>query len=215
MPARRALVVWGGWDGHEPEQGAAVVAGLLREDGFEVRVEADIEAFADPAIAGCSLIVPVITRARISVAALANLVAAVQGGAGLAGYHGGLVASFREPFAFHFMCGGQLVGHPGGIIRYRVSVTQPDDPVMAGIGDFDYVSEQYYLHVDPAVQVLATTTFTGAHAPWTQGVVMPVAWKKRYGAGRVFYSALGHVAAELERPQPRAMLRRGLLWAAR
>jgi len=111
--------------------------------------------------------------------------------------------------------GGQFVAHPGNIIDYRVNVTRPDDPVMAGIEDFDYRSEQYYLHVDPAIEVLATTTFSGAHAPWVEGVVMPVVWKHRYGRGRVFYSSLGHVAAEFAVPEMRTILKRGLLWAAR
>ena len=83
------------------------------------------------------------------------------------------------------------------------------------MGDFDYHSEQYYLHVDPGIEVLATTTFDGTHAPWTKGTVMPVVWKHRYGAGRVFYSALGHNAAELDHPQAQTILRRGLSWAAR
>jgi type 1 glutamine amidotransferase len=86
---------------------------------------------------------------------------------------------------------------------------------MKGIGDFDYRSEQYYMHVDPSNEVLATTTFTGEHAPWIDGVVMPVAWKRRHGKGRVFYSALGHVASEFQVPQMRKILERGMLWAAR
>ena len=69
---------------------------------------------------------------------------------------------------------------------------------MAGIDDFDYRSEQYYMHVDPSNQVLATTTFSGDHAPWIDGVVMPVVWKRRHGKGRVFYSSLGHVASEFD-----------------
>jgi type 1 glutamine amidotransferase len=212
---RKALIVWGGWAGHEPEQGAAILAELLRGEGFEVEVSADIAAFGDPAVHDASLVVPIVTRATIDAAPLANLVEAVKGGAGLAGYHGGLAASFRDAVAFHFMCGSQWVAHPGNIIPYRVNVTRPDDPIMAGIGDFDYLSEQYYLHVDPAIEVLATTTFSGEHAPWVEGVIMPVVYKKRFGQGRVFYSALGHVARELEHPAGREILRRGLLWAAR
>jgi uncharacterized protein len=96
-----------------------------------------------------------------------------------------------------------------------VNVARPDDPVMAGIEDFDYQSEQYYMHVDPSNEVLATTTFSGEHAYWIKGVVMPVVWKRRHGEGRVFYSSLGHAAAELEIPQMRTILRRGMNWAAR
>ena len=72
---------------------------------------------------------------------------------------------------------------------------------MQGITDFDYPSEQYYMHVDPANEVLATTTFSGEHAPWIEGVVMPVVWKRRYGEGRVFYL--------LARPSRRRVRRAG------
>jgi type 1 glutamine amidotransferase len=123
--------------------------------------------------------------------------------------------AFRHATEYQFMCGGQWVAHPGNIIDYRVDVSRPDDPIMAGIESFDYRSEQYYMHVDPAIEVLATTTFSGAHAWWIEGVVMPVVWKHRYGKGRVFYSSLGHVAAEFVVPEMRTILQRGLLWAAR
>ena len=85
----------------------------------------------------------------------------------------------------------------------------------AGLSDFDYRSEQYYMHVDPSNEVLATTTFSGDHAEWIAGVVMPVAWKRRHGLGRVFYSSLGHVSAEFQVPQMRTIFERGMLWAAR
>ena len=212
---REAMIVWGGWAGHEPEAGANAVRGLLEAEGFTVRVETSTRAFADPAIAELSLIVPIITMARIEKDELANLERAVRGGVGLGGYHGGMGDAFREAPDYQFMVGGQWVAHPGNVIDYRVNVTRPDDPVMAGIGDFDYRSEQYYMHVDPANEVLATTTFNGDHAAWIDGVVMPVVWKRKHGEGRVFYSSLGHVAKEFEVPQMRTILQRGLAWAAR
>ncbi len=212
---REAMIVWGGWSNHEPEQGAHIVAGMLEAEGFKVRIENTTEAFADPAIAEMSLIVPIYTMSKIEKEELDNLEKAVRGGVGLAGYHGGMCDAFRDAVAYQFMCGGQWVAHPGNIIDYRVNIARRDDPIMQGIDDFDYQSEQYYMHVDPAIEVLATTTFSGEHAPWTAGVVMPVVWKHRYGEGRVFYSSLGHVAKEFEVPEMRTILKRGLLWAAR
>lgn len=212
---KKALIVWGGWAGHEPEAGANVVAGLLRGSGFEVRLENTTEAFADPALADLHLIVPIFTMSKIGKDEAANLSAAVEGGVGLGGYHGGMGDAFRETVEYQFMVGGQWVAHPGNIIDYRVEVTRPDDPIMAGIEGFAYRSEQYYMHVDPSNEVLATTTFNGRHAAWIEGVVMPVVWKRRHGRGRVFYSSLGHVAAEFEVPEMRTILHRGLLWAAR
>lgn len=212
---REAMIVWGGWMGHEPDQAAKIVSDMLTEQGFKVRVETSTKAFADPAIADLSLIVPIITMSKIEKDELANLTSAVREGVGLAGFHGGMCDAFRDAVDYQFMTGGQWVAHPGNVIDFRVNIARPDDPVMQGIGDFDYRSEQYYMHVDPSNEVLATTTFTGEHAPWIDGVVMPVAWKRRHGKGRVFYSALGHVASEFQVPQMRTILERGMLWAAR
>ena len=191
---RTAMIVWGGWAGHDPDLCASMIREWLKAEGFEVRVETETASFLDPAIRDYSLIIPIYTMAKIEKAEAKALCDAVD---------------------YQFMCGGQWVAHPGNIIDYTVEVTKPDDPVMAGISDFEYRSEQYYMHVDPAIEVLATTTFSGEHAPWTKGVVMPVVWKKRFGAGRVFYSSLGHRAYELDVPEVRTMMTRGMLWAAR
>jgi uncharacterized protein len=210
-----ALIVWGGWSGHEPEQCAAIVAGMLEDEGFNVSVETSTRTFADPGLADLSLIVPIYTMSKIEKDEVANLSGAVRGGVGLAGFHGGMGDAFREAVEYQFMCGGQWVAHPGNIIDYRVNVARPEDPIMRGIEDFDYRSEQYYMHVDPSNEVLATTTFSGEHAPWIEGVVMPVVWKRRHGRGRVFYSSLGHVAKEFDVPEMRTILQRGMVWAAK
>jgi type 1 glutamine amidotransferase len=212
---REALIVWGGWSGHEPERCAGIVAGMLESEGFEVRVESKNEAFADPGLDRISLVVPIVTASKLEKNQLDNLTQAVREGVGLAGFHGGMCDAFREATEYQFMCGGQWVAHPGNIIDYRVNVVRRDDPIVQGIEDFDYRSEQYYMHVDPSNEVLATTTFSGEHAHWIEGVVMPVVWKRRYGKGRVFYSSLGHVSSEFEVPQMRTILQRGMVWAAR
>lgn len=209
-------MVWGGWSGHEPQQCVEIFAPLLKEAGFEVRISDTLDVYLEKAyLDSLSLIVPVWTMGTIEKPQLAGLLAAIAGGVGLGGWHGGMGDSFRQETEYQFMVGGQWVAHPGNIIDYRVNITRPDDPIVAGLGDFAMHSEQYYLHVDPANEVLATTTFTGEHAPWIDGTVMPVVWKRRYGAGRVFYSSLGHVARDFDVPEARELTRRGLLWAAR
>lgn len=211
---RRALIVWGGWPGHFPQEGASVVAAMLTEDGFAVTVTPDYGAFADSS--AFDLVVPVITNDQIAPALVDDLSDAVRGGTGLAGYHGGLAASFHGSVRFHYLCGVHWVAHPGNMeARYRVTVTRPQDPLMQGIADFDYQSEQYYLLYDPSIEVLATTTFSGAHDPVSRGVTMPVVVKRHFGAGRVFYTALGHTPDELTHPAARLILQRGLNWAAR
>ncbi len=212
---RKAMIVWGGWAGHDPDLCASMIRGWLKKEGFDVRVETATSAFADPAIHDLSLIVPIYTMSKIEKDEVANLTKAVENGVGLGGYHGGMGDAFRESVDYQFMVGGQWVAHPGNVIDYRVNITRRDDPIMAGIDDFPYHSEQYYMHVDPSNEVLATTTFSGEYAPWIEGVVMPVVWKRQHGRGRVFYSALGHVAKEFDVPEMRTILKRGLLWAAR
>ncbi|MFS8145965.1 hypothetical protein ATY78_24030 [Rhizobium sp. R635] len=212
---KKAIIVWGGWQGHEPEQCAGIVGNLLREDGFAVEVTGDLGIFASPQLAKADLLVPVITGEALEKAHAEALVEAVRGGLGLAGHHGALATSFKESAAFRYVSGVTWVAHPGNIIDFRVGVTRQDDPVMEGIPDFDYRSEQYYLHYDPSVEILATTTFTGAYDPAARNVVMPVVFKRHFGAGRIFYSALGHVAAEFDHPYMPLILRRGLAWAAR
>jgi type 1 glutamine amidotransferase len=212
---REAMIVWGGWPGHDPDLCASMIRGWLKAEGFAVRIETTTEVFLDPAIKKLSLIIPIYTMSKIEKPEALALCDAVKSGVGLAGHHGGMGDAFRDNVDYQFMCGGQWVAHPGNIIDYKVDVTRPDDAVMAGIGSFEHRSEQYYMHVDPAIEVLATTTFNADHAPWIDGVVMPVVWKKRFGEGRVFYSSLGHRAYELDVPEIRTLMTRGMLWAAR
>jgi type 1 glutamine amidotransferase len=212
---KSALIVYGGWSGHDPEECAAIYRRWLHEDGFSVRTATETSAFADPSIHDLSLIVPIFTMSKIEKEEVENLTKAVEGGVGLAGHHGGMSDAFRDAVDYQFMVGGQWVAHPGNIIDYTVDVADPMDPITAGIKAFPYTSEQYYMHVDPSNHVLATTTFSGEHAPWIEGVKMPVAWKRMHGKGRVFHSTLGHQAKEFENLEMATMLRRGVNWAAR
>jgi hypothetical protein len=152
---------------------------------------------------------------EISGPQMMGLLNAVKSGVGVGGWHGGMGDSFRSNTPYQFMVGGQFVDHPGGLVDYVVNIVKPDDPITAGIPDFKMHSEQYYMHVDPSNEVLATTTFTGDHVPWVAGCVMPSIWKRRWGEGRVFYCAPGHVASDFDIPELREIVKRGLLWASR
>ena len=211
----KALIAWGGWPGHEPEQCAGIVKEMLLSEGFDVTVEEGAQGFDRHNLQSLDLIVPIITQETIEKETVKKLADAIEAGVGLGGFHGGMGDSFRSEVDYQFMVGGQWVAHPGDIIDYTVNITRPDDPLMEGITDFAYRSEQYYMHVDPSNEVLAETTFTGEHAYWIDGTKMPVVWRRMYGKGRVFYSALGHVAAEFDVPQMKTILQRGLVWAAR
>ena len=213
---KKALFVWGGWEGHEPKQCVDIFAPWLEKQGFEVEISDTLDCYLDvEKLKSLDLIVQVFTMASITGEQERGLLEAVKSGVGLAGWHGGLADSFRSNTEYQFMVGGQWVAHPGGVIDYEVNITDHEDPITAGLSDFAMHSEQYYMHVDPINEVLATTTFSGEHAPWIDGVVMPVVWKKMYGKGRVFYTSLGHVAKDFDVPQARTIVRRGMLLAAR
>ena len=213
---KKVLMVWGGWDGHEPKQCVDIFVPFLREQDYDVEIADTLDVYLDSAkMNALSLVVPVWTMGTITREQEAGLLGAVKSGVGIAGWHGGMADSFRNNTEYQFMVGGQWVAHPGGVIDYEVHIINHTDPITAGLQDFKMHSEQYYMHADPSNEVLATTTFGGEHAFWVQGTVMPVVWKRKWGAGRVFYSSVGHVAKDFSVPEARAIVQRGMLWASR
>jgi uncharacterized protein len=212
----KALLVWGGWEGHEPEKCARIFAPLLEAEGYEVEIRDTLDAYLETdKMRQYDLISQVFTMSTITKEQESCLLETIKNGTGFAGWHGGMADAFRNNTEYQFMVGGQWVAHPGNIIDYEVNITNHDDPITAGLGDFKMHTEQYYMHIDPANEVLATTTFSGEYAPWIDGVVMPVVWKKRYGKGKIFYCSLGHNAVDFDVPEAKEITRRGLLWAAR
>jgi uncharacterized protein len=210
------LFVWGGWEGHAPKQSVDVFVPLMRSEGFEVEISDSLDAYLNAdRMRSYDLICQAWTMGSITDEQVQGLLSAIESGVGFAGWHGGIADSFRSCCDYQFMVGGQWVAHPGNIIDYRVNITNHNDPITAGLSDFDMHSEQYYLHTDPSNEVLATTTFSGEYTPWIEGTVMPVVWKRRWGAGRVFYCSLGHTPSDFEVYEAREIIRRGLLWAAR
>ena len=209
-------MVWGGWEGHEPKQCADIFAPILREKGFDVEVSDTLDSYLNKEkMMGLSLVVPIWTMGVITKEQEAGLLQAVKSGVGIAGWHGGMADSFRNSTEYQWMVGGQWVAHPGNIIDYEVNIIDHEDPITAGLKDFKMHSEQYYMHVDPSNEVLATTTFNGEIAPWIAGTVMPVVWKRMYGQGRVSYCSLGHVAKDFDVPEAKEIVVRGMMWAAR
>lgn len=216
MPQARVLMVYGGWNGHQPKECVDIFAPLLQEAGLEVILSDTMDSYLDADLMGSvSLVVPCWTMGDIDGDQERGLLRAVDGGVGLGGWHGGMCDAFRNNCGYQMMTGGQFVGHPDGVKDYTVDISAPEDPVVRGLDDFRMHSEQYYMHVDPGNEVLATTTFDARSAPWVNGTVMPVVWKRIWGEGRVFFSSLGHVAADFEVPEAREIQRRGLLWSAR
>jgi len=216
--SKRALIVSGGWDGHEPEKVSYFFGELLKASDFEVEQSYTLDRFAKGDLNSFNLIVPIWTMGEITNEQLNPVVEAVLGGVGMAGCHGGMCDSFRAATEWQFMTGSQWVAHPGNDgVKYTVNITDRTHEITSGLPDFEVVSEQYYLHVDPGVRVLATCDFptAGADGPHTENPCkMPTVYTKMYGKGRVFYNALGHRASDLEAEVPKELMRRGFHWAA-
>ena len=215
LKGKKVLFVYGGWEGHDPVPTRDIFVPWIRSEGAEVVVSDNLDVYTDSTLMNSlDLVVQIWTMGTITGKQEEGLLTAVKRGVGLAGWHGGIGDAFRNNTEFQFMVGGQWVAHPGGVIRYDVNITDHEDKITKGLKDFHMNSEQYYLHVDPNLKVLATTTFSGDHAPWIDGAVIPVVWKKMYGKGRVFYSSLGHVAKDFEVPEALEIMQRGIRWAA-
>ena len=215
---RQALIVYGGWEGHDPKGVAEVFADILTKEDFSVTLSDTLDSFLED-LSQYDLIVPVWTMGTLSDKAEHNVCKAVRKGAGIAGCHGGMCDAFRNNTTWQFMTGSQWVAHPGNSdVEYRVNIKDiPNEPIIEGIKDFSVKSEQYYIHVDPAVMVLATTTFPiaeGEHSPNGE-VAVPVVYTKLWGKGRVFYNSLGHNGKIFDIPEARELMRRGFLYAAR
>ena len=216
LQGKAVLFVYGGWEGHQPEACRDLFVPWLQEAGATVIESKTLDVYADSILmAGIDLIVQIWTMGEISADQLHGLLNAVESGTGFAGWHGGIIDAFRGSLEYDLLTGAQFLTHPGGEIPYSVHITDPRDPVMAGIHDFDVVTEQYYLLTDPNMHVLATTTFDDQHLKWIKGHTMPVIWKKSYGSGHVFVSTLGHSTDVLSKPEVQKTLERGFVWACR
>ncbi|WP_159621199.1 ThuA domain-containing protein [Ruania rhizosphaerae] len=227
-PARRALVVRGGWEGHAPVEATDMFLPFLREHGFEVEVHDSLDVYSDAeAMAATDLIVQCWTMGTIEKDQFSGLAAAVAAGTGFAGWHGGIADSFRNTNHYLHLVGGQFATHPSrpaeqcegeqhdNYLPHRVNVIS-DHEVVAGIEDFDLDTEQYWVLTDDLIDVHATTTHPAREdQPWHREVTCPAVWTRDWGEGRVFVATPGHSVDVLEHPSVRTIIERGLLWAAR
>jgi len=218
---KKALMVWGGWNGHTPKESIDVFAPLLAAKGFEVTISDNMACYTDQDLmAAQDVIVPCWTMGKIEQPQSDGLLAAVRAGTGLAGWHGGIIDSFRENTEYQWMTGGQWVAHPGNCIpSYKVEIMDPQHPIVKGLKDFDMPdTEQYFIHVDPSVHVLCRTVFSGEFGErdrYQAGTVMPYAYTKSYGKGKIFVACWGHTDKDFAVSEAREIVLRGMIWAAR
>ena len=215
LKGKKILVVYGGWEGHQPKVFAEKITKWLLDQKAEVKLVKGTSIYTNSNVMNdLDLIIQHITMSKMSPLETKGLINAIARGVGLAGCHGGLGDSFRDNTEYQYMVGGQFVKHPGGQVTYTVNIESKDDPITFGIKDFSLYTEQYYMHIDPNLEVLASTKFSGIHDSWIKGAVVPVVWKKLYGKGRVFYNSIGHSKETFEIPEVWTLIKRGVTWAA-
>ncbi len=243
---KKAFIFYGGWDGHEPELVSKRFKAMLEKENYEVTVDDNMDRLADVEfLKSMDLIIPLWTQGTMDDRYAFHISEAVEAGTGIAGCHGGMCDSFRWNIEYQFITGSQWVSHPGDTWYHHISDLSEENlnyvnqfypspegafetdyvvnvrrgaasPIIEGIPDFKLRSEQYYLHLDPCVNVLATTQVetVGPHSA-NGPVAMPVVYTKLWGKGRVFYSSLGHVDRIYDIPEVMEITRRGFLWASR
>jgi len=219
--SKKALCIWGGWKGHTPKESNGTFVPLLEADGYQCVVDDNMSRYENAdEMATYDLIFPIWTMGEISKEQWQGLNTAVKNGAGIASFHGGIIDAFRNNTEYQWMTGGQWVSHPGNCIpKYTVNITDKNHEITKGLDDFDLPdTEQYYCHIDPGVHVLCTTTFSGEHGDPTlyeARTVMPYAWTRKWGKGKVFAAAWGHTHKDFDVPEAKEIVRRGMLWATR
>ncbi|MHC2186937.1 ThuA domain-containing protein [Rathayibacter agropyri] len=228
---KTALVVRGGWDGHQPVEATELFLPFLRENGYDVRVEESTAVYADETfMTTVDLIVQSNTMTSIQWEEFLGLRAAVERGTGLAGWHGGIADSYRDNSDYLQLIGGQFASHPGkhpdertgeqsdNYVPHTIEMTAlaVDHPITQGISDFELVTEQYWVLHDDYNDVLATTTqAVRPWDPWKRPITSPAIWTRLWGEGRIFVSTPGHRVEILQDENVRTIIERGMLWASR
>jgi len=217
LVGKNILMVYGGWQGHQPDVFTEKVSKWLISEGAIVTISDSVGVYTQEKIMNnTDLIIQYYTQGKITKEEFEGLNNAVKNGTGLAGCHGGLADSFHESQDYEYIIGGQWVSHPGGKIpSYQVNIYDPDDPITVGLNDFEMKNtEQYYMHVDPNNKVLATTSFTKDQHYWIEGAIIPLSWKRYHGEGRVFYLSIGHDPKDFDTYEAWELLTRGIKWAS-
>jgi type 1 glutamine amidotransferase len=229
---RSALIVRGGWEGHDPVEATDAFIPFLEKNGFAVRIEDSPAVYADAeAMSTVDLILQCMTMSEARNDEVAGLRAAVARGAGFTGWHGGIADSYRASPDYLQLVGGQFATHPSkepsaltgdgpenNYLTYSVEITDlgRTHPITAGLGDFELTTEQYWVLHDSLIDVLATTTHpVQSWHEWHRPIVSPAIWTRLWGEGRIVVSTPGHSVDILRHPTVRTVIERGMLWAAR
>ncbi len=215
---RFRVVVFSKTEGYRHESipaGIQAVEDLGAANDFEVEATEDAAVFSDERLSTFDAVVFLNTNGDVLAAEQQDALRRfVEGGGGWVGVHSAAATEYDWPWY------GQLVGayfddHP----EPQAAVIQVADrvfPASAHLPDrWEHFDEWYNFRGNPrgSVHVLMTldeSSFEGG----TMGHDHPIAWAHAVGAGRAFYTGLGHTSESYAEPQFLMHLLGGIEWAA-
>lgn len=199
---KKILIIWGGWQGHQPEKLAKDFRDILVDHNYQVDLRSDIGVLINEDLKAYDVIVPIWSCGISSHIYIEPLLEAVRSGVGFVTWHGGI--NWFDQGDYYDLIGAYYL-RDTPVESYRVFIEDVDHTLVHGVEDFDIESEVYYLLVNPLNQVLAKTQVKGKD--------MPLIWTKTYGCGRVFYSSLAHDPDQVLRESHLKLLLNAIEWA--
>jgi type 1 glutamine amidotransferase len=200
----------------------AVLAQLGKNSGaFEVIATDDLSEFSTGNLERYAAVM-FYTTGEIPMSSVQKtaLLSFVRSGRGFLGVHSATDTFYAWP-DYLDLIGGYFNGHPWHQ-DVTIEVADTADPVVAFLGnslqlndeiyqisDFDYRGSRVLLRLEQSSVDLSKTGVHRRFYGW------PLAWKRSFGEGRVFYSALGHEASVWRDPRYQRLLTNAILWSMR
>lgn len=147
---------------------------------------------------------------------LGDLQSLLEQGKGTVFLHHAL-GSCSEDLEYGYMLGGKArfdsddskatLSHFKGATSYRAHIEAPNNPITAGMSDFDVTDEvysNYFVDTDSHVFLTTDNPDSGRQLAWTS----------QYKKSRVAYIQLGHDHVTYENPNYRRLVERSILWVS-
>lgn len=191
-----------------------VMSALAAAGGeFTVTPTEDLSAITASTLAGYDVLFFALTSGELAFTAdqKSAILAFVSGGKGFMGAHSAADTLHDWP-DYATLLGASFKEHPWTRTA-TVIVEDQSHPATMGLGDSFALMEEFYAFTDnprPRVRVLLRldTASVGASGDY------PLAWTLSYGAGRVYYNALGHFSGTWRDPRFQRQLTGAVRWAA-
>lgn len=201
----------------------AALKELCAAEGLKAEASDDPAVFTDPGLKGLKAVIfsNSNNEAFATDEQRGALLSYVYNGGAFMGVHSA-TGSERASEAFKGMIGGRFIWHPP-LQPFTIRVNDRRHPATAHLGEtWAWVDEAYVCDCAPDIHILLDLDVTTLVKPprdkrldaFANGRY-PLGWCKKYGEGRVFYTALGHKKEHYQDAAFRTHLRQGLLWAIR